>query len=224
MNLVKVVSQPWFHAFLYSFVYLVFDAVDHIAVFCTWMCVEHSHYLYSVSTCRIFLGSQEGELLEFNYGPVSGWELPDSDPFSSSGAAGPCSLINHSTSTLRMLLPAVITASFSTMGGWCCVHWRIQIAFQLYYMDDLMLTEHINWFLFHLHRTGVPACVWSNSPCALRAHRAIIPVGVLISVDGHRNQRCSCGQQCLQPLCQLAQLRVGPYGLFCCAVGWQRPV
>ncbi|KAF5399350.1 hypothetical protein PHET_07691 [Paragonimus heterotremus] len=67
---------------------------------------------------RIFFGTQEGSLLELNCSPIPGWSH-DSVESVPNGRTGPCALINHSASTLSMLLPTVITSGFRSVDPIC---------------------------------------------------------------------------------------------------------
>ncbi|OON19937.1 hypothetical protein X801_04188 [Opisthorchis viverrini] len=78
-------------------------------------CLPTDNYTVTCMECttdgRMFLGTQEGSLLELNYSPIPGWTGDPSVPLS---RTGPCTLINHSASAISLLLPAVLTTGFRT--------------------------------------------------------------------------------------------------------------
>ncbi|CAH8649434.1 unnamed protein product [Dicrocoelium dendriticum] len=63
---------------------------------------------------RIFFGTQEGSLLELDYGPIPGWNGDCVHPLPN-GRTGPCTLVNHSTSALSILLPSLLTSGFRSI-------------------------------------------------------------------------------------------------------------
>ncbi|TGZ56636.1 hypothetical protein CRM22_010114 [Opisthorchis felineus] len=83
-------------------------------------CLPTDNYTVTCMECttdgRMFLGTQEGSLLELNYSPIPGWTGDPSVPLS---RTGPCTLINHSASAISLLLPAVLTTGFRTTDAIC---------------------------------------------------------------------------------------------------------
>ncbi|VDN09461.1 unnamed protein product [Dibothriocephalus latus] len=76
---------------------------------------SENHYITCMectSDGRLFLGDAKGDLLELTYESIPGLELGVELP-----SSGPCSLRNHSSSSLSFLLPSIFTVGFRPSGA-----------------------------------------------------------------------------------------------------------